>query len=295
MFQAAEHQETYKWDTKITSITPFSDLSSQDQSLFNTSTAPSDVTLYALTTESTIFHPQGGGQPSDIGNFYLSQQGGDSSSSPLFTVLSARVSTSHPGQVLHFGHFHTTSPPDLNTTILQVIDQETRHLFSRLHTAGHVLGTCTRTLLEHQVPNFDELKASHFPGSAACEFQGSIDGKHKVEIQRVVDELVAKDAEVRIEWWRKREFRERQLERLLPTDEVWKSIGVSVDADGKEIDGEGNENDDEETRIRVVNIVGSEVYPCGGTHVPGTKGCGKVVVKKISRTKGNSRISYSVD
>lgn len=68
---------------------------------------------------------------------------------------------------------------------------------------------------------------------------------------------------------------------------------MRVDADGKEVDGDAD--DEEETRIRVVNIVGSEVYPCGGTHVPGTKGCGKVVVKKISRTKGNSRISYSVD
>lgn len=103
---------------------------------------------------------------------------------------------------------------------------------------------------------------------------------------------------MRIEWWTKREFRGRGLERLLPGDEVWRDIAVWVDEAGREVErvaGDGEVDQDEETRIRVVNIVGSEVYPCGGTHVAGTKGCGKVVVKKISRAKGNSRISYSVD
>lgn len=104
---------------------------------------------------------------------------------------------------------------------------------------------------------------------------------------------------MRIEWWRKREFKEKGLERLLPGDETWREIAVLVNEEGREIDAKDRDGDgdskDEETRIRVVNIVGAEVYPCGGTHVPGTKGCGKVVVKKISRAKGNSRVSYSVD
>jgi Ser-tRNA(Ala) deacylase AlaX len=47
-------------------------------------------------------------------------------------------------------------------------------------------------------------------------------------------------------------------------------------------------------KFRVVRIVGAEVYPCGGTHVDSTDLCGGTVVKKISRSKGNSRVSYAV-
>lgn len=126
-----------------------------------------------------------------------------------------------------------------------------------------------------------------------------IEGKHKSDIQKAVDALVEKNAEVRIEWWRKQDFREKGLERLVPSEEVWRDIAVWVDGEGREVDvdekGDGDGDRDEETRIRVVNIVGAEVYPCGGTHVSGTRGCGKVSVKKISRAKGNSRVSYSVD
>jgi Ser-tRNA(Ala) deacylase AlaX len=48
--------------------------------------------------------------------------------------------------------------------------------------------------------------------------------------------------------------------------------------------------DDE--KFRVVRIVGAETYPCGGTHVDRTKLCGKTNVRKISRAKGMSKVSY---
>lgn len=209
----------------------------------------------------------------------------------------ARTSATNTGTVLHFGYFIDESfaqPGPSSLPVIQAVDSDKRHLYSRLHTAGHVLGTATRSLLEDKIEDFDELKASHFPDAASCEFKGSIDGKYKSEIQTAVDQLVDKDAEVRIGWWRREDFRSRGLERLLPTDEVWSQIATQVDESGEEVEGSTG-TDDEATRIRVVEIVGFEVYPCGGTHVPSTKGCGKVSVKKISRSKGTSRVSYLVD
>lgn len=41
-----------------------------------------------------------------------------------------------------------------------------------------------------------------------------------------------------------------------------------------------------------VETVGA--YPCGGTHVAGTKDVGKIIVGKIKRSKGMTKISYSV-
>lgn len=298
MFHSGARQQTYEHQTKILSIYPITSLPQEDQSLFK---APADVPslLFGVTNESTIFHPQGGGQPSDVGE--MSILGDDAESRPIqtFKVLAARMSASSPGTVIHFGHFtegHVSGHDLSGAPIKQLVDADKRNLFSRLHTAGHVLGAATRTLLEKRIDNFDELKASHFPDSAACEFQGLIDGKYKPEIQTAVDELVDKDAQVQIAWWTKSDFKERGLERLLPSDEDWKEIATHVDEKGEDVvDGKGQDADDEKTRIRVVNIVGTEVYPCGGTHVPSTKGCGKVTVRKISRQKGNSRVSYLVD
>lgn len=156
----------------------------------------------------------------------------------------------------------------------QKIDAEKRLLYSKYHTAGHVLGAAVRHLLENEVPNFDELKASHFPDSAACEFQGSIDGKWKPEIQKRLDEYIAAAMPVEIEWWDEDDFKKEGLERLIPQERMG-----GMEADEK---------------WRIVRIKGAECYPCGGTHVGTSDECGKTTVKKIARSKGNSRVSYSV-
>ncbi|KAK0271469.1 hypothetical protein LTS16_001566 [Friedmanniomyces endolithicus] len=268
LFHSAQLQQTYEHQTNIVSLSPLTSLPDADQGLFK---LPQEISapLFAITTESTIFHPQGGGQPSDVGELLISGQDG---TQLTFTVLTVRTSTTNPLVVLHcghFGHFAVDPPPSHDfsgASVKQLVNADKRVLFSRLHTAGHVLGAATRTLLEHQVENFDELKASHFPDSAACEFQGSIDGKYKPEIQLAVDKMVSKDAEVRIAWWTKSDFLRRGLGRLVPSDEDWRAIAIAVDEDGLEQPAEKGAVDDERTRIRVVDIVGAEVYPCGGTH-----------------------------
>lgn len=221
---------------------------------------------YVITTDKTVFHPQGGGQPSDVGTIKASDS--------TFTVSTARTSTGKPGVVLHLGKFASPEQTfNVGDEVEQSIDAEKRLLFSRYHTAGHVLGSAVRHLLEKEVDGFDELKASHFPDSASCEFQGLIMGSSKDVIQQRVDEYIEKDMLVEIDWWDEDDFRKNGLERLIP-DRSMLPPG--------------------ETKFRVVNIKGAEVYPCGGTHVPTTKGCGKTTVRKISRQKGTSRVSYNV-
>jgi Ser-tRNA(Ala) deacylase AlaX len=220
---------------------------------------------HVVVTPKTIFHPQGGGQPSDTGTI-------DTASS-LFEVLSVRMDAVVEGQVLHYGRF-TSGAFKEGEEITQTIDSAKRLLYSRYHTAGHVLGSAVRHLLEKEVVNFDELKASHFPDSAACEFQGLIDGKWKPEIQKKVDEYIDAAMPVEIEWWDEEDFKKEGLERLIPEERM-----------GGMEEGE---------KWRIVRIRGAECYPCGGTHVETSAKCGKTNVKKIARSKGNSRVSYSV-
>ena len=180
------------------------------------------------------------------------------------------------GQVLHFGRFEP--PPGESKTfqvgdvVEQSIDVEKRLFYSRLHTAGHVLGSAVRHMLESEVEGFDELKASHFPDSASCEFKGLIEGKWKEPLQKRVDEYIARAMPVEIDFWDEADFKANGLERLIPDRSLLPP-------------GE---------KFRVVRIVGAEVYPCGGTHVDTTDLCGETTVKKISRSKGVSRVSYSL-
>jgi len=245
-------------ETGVIAIYPFNDLEESSRQLFK----DAGDNHHVIVTEKTIFHPQGGGQPSDTG--VLKGLSGN------FTVTAVRMDAN--GQVLHLGLFDEGSSISKGETVEQAIDVEKRLLYSRLHTAGHVLGSAVRHLLEKEIENFDELKASHFPDSAACEFQGSIEGKWKDPIQAKLDAFVAAKLPVQIEWWDEEDFRSRGLERLIPDRSL-------VPAGEKS---------------RVVNIVGAEVYPCGGTHVDTTDLCGPVAVKKISRKTGNSRVSYVV-
>ncbi|PNS14713.1 hypothetical protein CAC42_1735 [Sphaceloma murrayae] len=246
--------------TTVQSVFPLSQLKDPHVSLFKAPPPDSHI----VTTTSTIFHPQGGGQPSDTGTM--------TSSDTTFTVLAAR--TTPEGQVLHLGTF-SAEPFAPSSDITQTIDSAKRLYYSRLHTAGHVLGAAVRHLLQDEIAGFDELKASHFPDSAACEFQGLIEGARKVGIQSLVDDYVDKGMPVEIEWWDRTDFEREGLQRLIPE-------GMR----------EGHEEWAE--KLRVVRIRGAEVYPCGGTHVPTTRECGKTTVKKISRSKGTSRVSYSL-
>ncbi|KAK7754954.1 hypothetical protein SLS62_003038 [Diatrype stigma] len=265
-FQRNAHLHTLQ--TVVTAVRSVASLEDANRSLYKQAADDDHV----VVTEQTIFHPQGGGQPSDVGVM----RGADGTTA--FNVSMVRMNALAQGEVLHFGRFSSdaaASPFKVGEAITQTIDSEKRELYSRYHTAGHVLGAAVRHLLEGEVAGFDELKASHVPESAACEFRGLIEGKWKEPIQKRLDEYVAAAMPVEIDWWDEDDFRQNGLERLVPAAADRDALGMAPG-----------------DKFRVVKIVGAEVYPCGGTHVDSTDRCGKTNVKKITRQKGNSRVGY---
>lgn len=269
-------------ETQVISVRPALEMDESNQKVFKQEFTEQD---YVVVTKDTIFHAQGsirrasigtncnahnltgGGQPTDVGVMTSA-----SDAAAKFEVTSVRMDASNNGQVLHLGQFSAQNfrPGD---AVRQNVDADKRLLYSRLHTAGHVLGAAVRHLLEDQIEGFDELKASHFPDSAGCEFQGLIDGKHKAAIQDRLTEYIQRAVPVEIDFWSEDDFRKEGLERLIP-DRSLLPPG--------------------EDKFRVVKLVGLETYPCGGTHVDTSDQCGDVNVKKISRSKGTSRVSYTV-
>lgn len=265
--------------TTVQSAQPLSSLSEADRGLFKTAEDDKD---FILTTTETIFHPQGGGQPSDEGTIRMVESNVSSDGTGAVQTLemrSARHGAVNPGLVLHLVRFtsdHKIDDVKPGTQLELVVDGDKRLLYSRLHTAGHVLGGAVRHTVGDQVPGFDELKASHFPDSASCEFAGSIGGEHKGTFQAKVNEHVKEGLPVKVEFWKAADFEREGLTRLIPENHSMR-------------------NGDSDSILRVVKIGGLDVYPCGGTHVETTDLCGDVTVKKISRSKGNSRISYAIN
>ncbi|KAF2802554.1 threonyl/alanyl tRNA synthetase [Mytilinidion resinicola] len=254
--------------TAVLSCHPITTLPDDDRSFFK---AAAD-TDYIVATRETIFHPQGGGQPSDTGSIKSSSPGSDIQ----FDVKSVRKLPKD--RILHQGTF--TSPAESSSgifsegqTIVQAIDDEKRNFHSRLHTAGHLLGLAVRQLAESSIPELGRVtegKAQHTPGSAAVEYSGLIAGEHKKAIQDQANELVKQGLPVNVFWWDEKTTRSQCT--AVPAEMAVPEEGV----------------------FRVVEVEGVGSYPCGGTHLPSTRDVGGIVVKKISRSKGVSRISYDI-
>ncbi|KAJ5240177.1 hypothetical protein N7468_004796 [Penicillium chermesinum] len=177
---------------------------------------------------------------------------------PGFTVSLVRKAPD--GRILHFGKSVASNTAFTEgQAVVQKVDSAKRDYHSRLHTGGHILGVAMEVLM----PEMKEVKANHFPKEASLEYEGLLYNDSKPLLQAKVDELVQKDLPVLISW-------------LEP--------GTQVDERAKVGDGP----------VRIVSIGGLDHNPCGGTHVETSGQVGSVTIRKISRQKGITRISYDV-
>ncbi|KAJ5834932.1 Translation elongation/initiation factor/Ribosomal beta-barrel [Penicillium robsamsonii] len=210
----------------------------------------------AITMHRTIFYAQGGGQPSDTGSL------GPVDQDPTFEVSLVRKTPD--GRFLHFGKFlDATSSFAAGQPVVQKVDDSKRNYHSRLHTAGHIVGLAMQLLM----PDKKKVKANHFPREASMEYEGLLYNEHKPVIQEKVDELVRLDLPILISW----------LQGVMQAG-----------------NGEGAEEGSHGGRTRIASIGGLDHNPCGGTHVARTSLVGTIVIRKISRQKGISRVAYDI-
>jgi Ser-tRNA(Ala) deacylase AlaX len=113
----------------------------------------------------TIFHPQGGGQPTDVGIIQ--------SPTGNFTVTKVEM-RKEDNVILHLGTFANadTSGFTAGATVSLVVDEATRRLNARIHSAGHLLDAAMRnTGRTDLVPS----KGYHFPSGPYVEYVGSVE------------------------------------------------------------------------------------------------------------------------
>merc|ERR1719445_2066451 len=84
-----------------------------------------------VVLDRTIFHPQGGGQPADIG--CITSQSNSK----------AKLNVSHvkkDGNVIyHIGQYNSEHTLQVGDQVHLHIDESTRRLHARIHSAGHLI------------------------------------------------------------------------------------------------------------------------------------------------------------
>jgi misacylated tRNA(Ala) deacylase len=204
-----------------------------------------------LVLDRTVFYANSGGQPGDRG--VLTLAGGDIAIDTAVFTDAGKTEVAH---VLPAG----AATPRPGERVGAAIDWETRYRRMRMHTALHLLSA-----------------ALPFPvtGGSVGDAEGRLDfdipeaGLDKDEISEKLAAMVAADAAVTTRWI--------SDEELLANPSLVKTMSVKPPM------GTG--------RVRLVEIAGYDLQPCGGTHVRRTGEIGPVRVTQIEKKgKQNRRV-----
>jgi misacylated tRNA(Ala) deacylase len=208
------------------------------------------VDARGVRLDRTVFYPQGGGQAGDAGTLLL----GDGRS---LSVVDTRKGDAQ-GEVLHLladGSDCSMLLPGSELTAR--IDAQRRRAHMRFHTATHLL--CA--LVPHAV-NGCSITATY----ARLDFHMS-EPLDKQLLSDGLARLVAEAHPVRNRW-----ISEAELDA---NPQLVRSMSVQPPR------GQG--------RIRVLEIEGVDLQPCGGTHVANTAEIGPVIVTKVEKKSAMTR------
>jgi misacylated tRNA(Ala) deacylase len=198
----------------------------------------------------TVFYPQGGGQAGDAGVLHLA----DGSE---LAVVDTRKGAA-PGEIVHVlaqGSVLDRLAP--GTELTARIDRARRAAHMRFHTATHLL--CA--LVPHPVDG-----CSITERYARLDFHMT-EALDKQALSEGIARLVAEAHVVRHRW-----ISEAELDA---NPQLVRSMSVMPPR------GQG--------RIRVLEIEGVDLQPCGGTHVANTADIGRVVVTKVEKKSAMTR------
>ena len=128
--------------------------------------------LTNVILDQTIFYPEGGGQPSDIGQLGNTQ------------VKYVRLSNE---EIIH----QVAGDLAVDETVVAKLDWKWRHKYMRIHTAGHLLHDVIVTIEPSLVPKNGSHGKKPF-----LEYQGSFDLALKDDLEKKVNEVLEKNLTV---------------------------------------------------------------------------------------------------
>ena len=207
-----------------------------------------------IVLDRTVFYPLGGGQAGDAGT--LTADNG-----AVLVIADTRKHATRPGDIAHL-------PPagaslggfSVGTHVTARIDAARRQAHKRFHTATHLL--CA--LVPHPVDGCS-ITATY----ARLDFHMN-EPLDKDQLTAGIARLVGDARPVRHRWISEAELDANPL--------LVRSMRVQPP---RSESGLG--------RIRVLEIEGADLQPCGGTHVANTAEVGRVVVTKIEKKSAMTR------
>ncbi len=209
-----------------------------------------------IVLDRTIFYPTGGGQPGDSGILRL----GDGTDILIATTVKGETA----GEIIHVPAEGQPTPAAGEEATL-ILDWERRHRHMRMHSCLHLLSA----VLPYPVTG-----GSVGAAKGRLDFDIAEAGLDKEAITARLKEMIAADRPVTTRWI--------SDEELAAQPELVKTMAV------KPPSGQG--------KVRLVEIEGLDLQPCGGTHVASTGEIGAVKVAKIEKKgRQNRRVSIVFD
>ena len=209
---------------------------------------------HGVELDRTVFYPMGGGQPGDRG--WLRFEDG----------LEVAVADTRRGEG-RAGITHACEAPVVHERVGQRvrarIDWERRFRIMRVHTTLHLLCAV--------IPDAGVTGGSiRDDGSGRLDFNLPEPTLDRTRVEAEVNRLVRENHRVRARW-----ISEEELDA---NPELVRTMSVAPPR------GAG--------RVRVLDIEGVDLQPCGGTHVASTAEIGEVRVKKMEKKgRRNRRIN----
>lgn len=209
-----------------------------------------------VETDRTVFYPLGGGQAGDRGVLALA----DGTLLQLDDARKSKREGSTPDDVVHVvaaGQDALLARLAPGDAVTLSIDWERRYRHMRFHTATHLLCAVVRELVDG-CSITSEYARLDFAMTAPLEREA---------VQAGLEELIAQGHAVGTRWI--------SDDELLANPQLVKSMSVSPPI------GFG--------RVRLLDIDGVDLQPCGGTHVLNTAEIGAVNVTKIEKKSARTR------
>ena len=207
-----------------------------------------------IRLDRTVFYPTGGGQPGDSGGLRLTDG--------TVVAIADTVKGDGADEVIHVPSAGATLPP-VGAEVTAEIDWERRHRLMRMHTCLHLL--CA-------------VVPGAVTGGAVGDGRGRLDfdvpgaSLDKEAIAADLNRLIAEGHAVAPRWIDDAELAARP--ELVRTMSVKPPIVAG--------------------RVRLLEIDGVDLQPCGGTHVKNTAEIGPVEIGKIeNKGRQNRRINLA--
>ena len=236
-------------------MTAATDLLFRDDAYLKTSSAAVvAVDAGQVQLDQTIFYPLGGGQPGDRGTLRTEQ-------GRIIRVTDTRKGET-PDSVIHLvGEDATTLA--VGTAVTAMLDWDYRYRLMRMHTCMHLLcAVVSGAVTGGQISD----------GKARLDFDVPGNSLDKDEITARLNALIQEGHMVEARWITDQELADKP--ELIRTMSVKPPTGAG--------------------RVRLLDIAGVDLQPCGGTHVRNTAEIGPVAVTKIeNKGRQNRRINIA--